>query len=388
MKILHAYNRHRGIGGADNAWDETIRISREGGLKIEEFSRHSRDLPHNLMGKAQAFFSGLYSKSAVRDFDRKLDAVKPDVVHAHELYPLISPWILKRCVEKGIPAVFTCYDYRMTCPVVTHFHKGRLCLRCQNGKEWWAVLKNCRGNVFESLAYGLRNWVARTNRLYLDNVSQFIVLSDFPKQWLVNEVGIDPERVSINPCSVKYPEESSDPSKGDYVAFAGRFVPEKGVELLLEAARRLKIPVKLAGDSPTHPAIRNGDLAECVMTRGKEELAKFYREARIVASPSIWYETFGLVAAEAMSHGIPVIAPRFGALQSTVKDGVSGLLFEMNNVDDLAEKISTIWNDPELAKKLGEGARQEVKKRFDPALQFSQLLEVYNKAIANPIKRK
>ena len=388
MKILHAYNRHRGIGGADNAWDETIRISREGGLTVEEFSRHSRDLRPDLMGKAQAFFSGLYSKSAVRDFDRTLDTVKPDIVHAHELYPLISPWILKRCVERGVPVAFTCYDYRMTCPVVTHFHKGRLCLRCQNGKEWWAVLKNCRGNIFESLAYGLRNWVARTNRLFLDNVSQFIVLCDFSKQWLVNEVGIDPERVSINPCSVQYPEESSDPSKGEYIAFAGRFVPEKGVELLLEAARRLKIPVKLAGDSPTHPAIRNGDLVECVMTRGKEELAKFYREARIVASPSIWYETFGLVAAEAMSHGIPVVAPRFGALQSTVKDGVSGLLFEMNNVDDLTEKISTIWNDPELAKKLGQGGRREVKERFDPALQFDQLLEAYNKAIANPVKQK
>jgi len=388
MKILHAYNRHRGIGGADNAWDETIRISREGGLTVEEFSRHSRDIPGNLRGKAQAFFSGLYSNSTVRDFDRTLDMVKPDIVHAHELYPLISPWILKRCVKKGIPVVFTCYDYRMTCPVVTHFHKGRLCLRCQKGKEWWAVLKNCRGNIFESLAYGLRNWVARTNRLFLDNVSQFIVLCDFSKQWLVNEVGIDPERVSINPCSVKYPEEPSDPSKGSYVAFAGRFVPEKGVELLLEAARRLKIPVKLAGDSPTHPAIRNGDLAECVMTQGKDELAKFYREARIVASPSIWYETFGLVAAEAMSHGIPVIAPRFGALQSTVKDGVSGLLFEMNNVDDLTEKLSTLWNNPELAKKLGEGGRREVKERFDPTLQFNPLLEVYNKAIANPIKRK
>ena len=376
------------MGGSDNAWDETIRISREGGLEVEEFCRDSRDLPHNLMGKARAFFSGLYSNSAVQDFDRKLDAVKPDVVHAHELYPLISPWILKRCVEKGIPAVFTCYDYRMTCPVVTHFHKGRLCLRCQNGKEWWAVLKNCRGHVFESLAYGLRNWVARTNRLFLDNVSQYIVLSDFSKQWFVNEVGIDPERVNVNPCSLKLPEESGDPSKGDYVAFAGRFVPEKGVELLLKAARIAKVPVKLAGDSPTHPAIQDGDSAECVMIRGKEELSKFYRQARMVAVPSIWFETFGLVAAEAMSYGIPVVASRFGALQNTVKDGVSGMLFEMNNVNDLAEKMSLLWNDPELAKKLGENGRREVKERFDPAMQLSQLLEVYNKAIANPIKQK
>ncbi|QPJ61566.1 MAG: glycosyltransferase family 4 protein [Candidatus Nitronauta litoralis] len=387
MKVLHAYNRHRGIGGSDNAWDETIRISREGGLEIGEFSRNSRDIVPNILGKAQAFFSGLYSKSAVEDFDRHLDSFKPDVVHAHELYPLISPWILKRCAERKIPAVFTCYDYRMTCAVVTHFHKGKLCLRCKNGKEWWAVLKNCRSNVFESLAYALRNRVARTNRLFIDNVSQFIVLSDFPKQWLINEVGIAPERVSVNPCSLKLPEETGDPAKGDYVAFAGRFASEKGVDLLVEAARKAKVPVKLAGDADTHPAIKEGDSVECLMIRGKEELSKFYRNARMVVVPSIWYETFGLVAAEAMSYGIPVVASRFGALMSTVKDGVSGLLFEMNNADDLAEKITTIWNDPDLAKKLGEGGRREVKERFDPSLQFSQLVEVYEKAIASPIHK-
>ncbi len=388
MKVLHAYNRHRGIGGSDNAWDETIRISREGGLEIEEFSRNSRDISSNLLGKASAFFSGLYSKTAVQDFNRHLESFKPDVVHAHELYPLISPWILKQCVKKGIPAVFTCYDYRMTCAVVTHFHKGRLCLRCQDGKEWWAVLKNCRNNVFESLAYALRNRVARTNRLFVDNVSQFIVLSDFPKQWLVNEVGINPERVSVNPCSLKLPEETGDPTRGDYVAFAGRFAQEKGVDVLLKAARKAQVPVKLAGDAATHPAIQNGDQVECVMIQGKEELSKFYQNARMVVVPSIWYETFGLVAAEAMSYGIPVVASRFGALKSTVKDGVSGLLFEMNNADDLAEKITTIWNDPELAKKLGEGGRREVKERFDPASQMDLLMDVYKKAIADPVAKK
>lgn len=387
MKVLHAYNRHRGMGGSDNAWDEAIRISREGGIDVEEFFRHSRDIAPNIFGKINAFVSGLYSRSAVVDFRRKLAEVKPDVVHVHELYPLISPWILKDCVKQKVPVVFTCYDYRMTCPVVTHFHKGELCVRCQNGFEWfWPVVNNCRGHHLESLAYGLRNWVARTNRLFLDNVSQFIVLSDFQKDWFVNEVGIESERISVNPCSLALPDEVGDPSKGDYVGFAGRFATEKGVDLLVEAARRAKLPVKLAGDAPTHPAIREGDPVECVMISGREALSHFYRNARMIVVPSIWFETFGLVAAEAMSYGIPVVASRFGALKSTVKDGVSGLLFEMNNPDDLAEKMLTLWNDTELCKTLGQGGRREVKERFDPKLQFSQLQEVYEKAIANPVK--
>lgn len=356
MKVLHVFNRHRGGGGSDNAWDETIRISREGGLDVETFSRSSRDLPDNLAGKAQAFFAGIYSLSAAREFGRVLKTFKPDVVHAHELYPLISPWILKQCTQTKVPAVYTCYDFRLTCPVATHFNKGRLCIRCQKNSEWWAVLKNCRGEFFESLAYALRNFVARSNRLFLDNVSQFIVLTDFSKEWLVNNVNVESDRISVLPCSIQLPAKISDQSGDGYVAYAGRFVPEKGVEVLLEAVRKAGVPVKLAGNAPNHPGIKNGDQAECVLIESRDALMEFYRKARMLVVPSIWYETFGIVAAEAMSLGVPVVASRFGALQYTVRDGVSGLLFEMNNPEDLAEKITRIWNDPQLAKSLGEGA--------------------------------
>ncbi len=381
MKVLHAYNRHRNGGGADNVWDLTIGLSRERGLDVRVFSRDSRDLPNSLGGKIRAFSSGIYARDSVREFERLLHEFKPDLVHAHELYPLISHWILPLCKDAGIPVVYYCYDYRLTCPVATHFTNSQICRKCPDKGEHWAILKNCRNNLAESFAYGLRSAITRKFNLVLDNVDHFIVPSEFSRNWLMTEVGIDPSRITNVPCAVPLPETAVDPAKGTYIAFAGRFSEEKGVDLLIKAARQLNLPLKLAGFHTDHPAIQAGDDTECVMPGTPAELADFYRGARIVVAPSIWCETFGLVAAEAMSHGIPVVATRVGALQDTVDDEVTGLLFNLGNVIDLSEKLSRLWDDPLLCRRFGEAAREKVRAQFSLDEHFNQTMRAYQSVL-------
>jgi glycosyltransferase involved in cell wall biosynthesis len=377
MKVLHAYNRHRGGGGADNVWDQTIRESRERGLDIHVFSRDSRDLPASIGGKIKAFSSGIYARESVREFERVLNEFKPDLVHAHELYPLISYWILPLCKKAGIPVVYYCYDYRLTCPVATHFTNGQICKQCPAKGDHWAFLRNCRNSYAESFAYALRSTITRRFKLVIDNVDHFIVPSEFSRDWLMHEVGVDSRLITTVPCAVSLPETAVDPAKGGYIAFAGRFSEEKGADLLIEAARSLDLPLKLAGFEASHPAIKPGDKIECVMPETPQELAEFYRGARIVVAPSIWCETFGLVVAEAMSHGIPVVATRVGALQNTVDDAVTGLLFELGNVTDLSEKILRLWNSPSLCRDLGRAAREKVRDQFNLDAHFSQTMHAY-----------
>jgi glycosyltransferase involved in cell wall biosynthesis len=380
MKVLHAFNSHRGAWGSDNAWADTIRLSRESGLEVSIFSRDSKTLPPGLRGKVQAVVGGIYARDAIRDFSAALAEIRPDIVHTHELYPLISPWILRRCGEAGVPVVHTCYDYRLTCPIATHFVHGQVCERCRGGREYWAVLNNCRDHLAESVAYGLRSAVARGFSLFCDHVAQFIVLTEHGRQWLMREVGIAPERITVQPCAIRLPESAADPGDGRYIAYAGRFYAEKGVELLIEAARRTGLPVKLAGNAPSHPAIRPGDPVECVLTNSRQELEDFYRGARMLVVPSLWWETFGIVAAEAMSHGIPVLAARIGALEHTVSDGVTGLLFEPGNIDELAAGMRTLWDDPALCRRLGAAGRRRVESEFDAASHTRHLREAYERA--------
>src|SRR6185369_7581040 len=105
MRVLHALNYHRFTWGSDRAWDKTIRLSEERGIEVAAFVRDSRTLPPGWAGKAQAFFSGIYSRSGVGDFRKALAEFRPDVVQTHELYPLITPWILPECTAAGVPVV-------------------------------------------------------------------------------------------------------------------------------------------------------------------------------------------------------------------------------------------------------------------------------------------
>jgi len=386
MRVLHAYNTHRGVGGSDRTTVATIRVLRERGVEVEEFVRDSRTLAPGLGGKLRAFGGGLYAGEAVREFDATLRARRPDVVHVHELYPLISPWILPRCRKAGVPVVMTCNDFRLSCPVATHFIRGETCYRCLGGREHWCVLRNCRASIPESVAYAMRNASARAFGLF-DHVHRFIVISDFMREFMVERIGLEAARVTVNYCAIALPPQPvADPARGTYVGFAGRFVPEKGVEVMVEACRLLGLPMRFAGDAPTHPAVRATDDASFVMTKTPQELADFYRGARVIVVPSTWTEAFGIVAAEALSHGIPVVASRLGGLNTTVADGEAGLLAEPGNVADFADKIKRIWDDPALARRLGSGARAYVERQFAHPAHFSRLMAVYEDAIASPAR--
>ena len=151
---------------------------------------------------------------------------------------------------------------------------------------------------------------------------------------------------------------------------------------MVEACRLAGLPMRFAGDAAAHPAVRPEDDASFFMTRSPADLADFYRGARVIVVPSIWTETFGIVAAEAMSHGIPVVASRLGALQGTVRDGETGLLAEPGNVADFAAKIGRLWSDRELARRLGRNARMRVQTDFSHQAHFDRLVRIYSEVIA------
>lgn len=380
MKVLHAFNSHRGTWGSDKAWSRTIEISRAAGFDVAVFSRDSKVLGAGLQGKVRAFFSGIYAREAVRAFDATLAEVRPDVVHTHELFPFVSPWIHRRCAAAGVPVVHTCYDYRLTCPIATHFDGEAICTRCVGGREYNAFVRNCRGNAAESLAFALRSTVATRRGLFVDDVDQFIVLTEFGRDWLRRDVGIADDRITIQPCVIPLPESRpASEAPGAYVGFAGRLAHEKGAHVLIEAARRTGLPVRFAANAEGHPDIRPGDPISFVPTRNAEELADFYRGARMIVVPSIWNETFAIVAAEAMSHGTPVIASRIGALQHVVT-GETGMLVEPGNVDELAAAMTSLWQDPARCRRLGAMGRQRVATHYGEETHLRQLRLAYGRA--------
>lgn len=105
-------------------------------------------------------------------------------------------------------------------------------------------------------------------------------------------------------------------------------------------------------------------------------------KASVLIVPSIWYETFGLVVAEAYAAGLPVIASRIGALSEIVREGETGLLFKPGDARDLADKMAWAQSHPEEMRRMGREARFTYERLYTPEKNYQILMAIYSEAIA------
>jgi glycosyltransferase involved in cell wall biosynthesis len=383
MKVLYAYNIHRGGNGSLNATAATIRVVREHGVPVEVFTRDSRDLPENFAGRLKAAASSFYAPEGVREFRKVLDSFKPDVVHVWDVFPLISPWIFPMCHKRKIAVIMTCDDYFFTCPARNHFREGKICTECLGGHEYNVLRHNCRNNLGESLTLSMYTTMLRWLKLQTKYITRLVACSEFTRQWLAEHSGISPERIDLVPHFVDIPETPADPGQGRYVSFGARFVPEKGIDTFLEASRICHLPFRLSRNEKFFVNVDLPPDVDIVVTKGKDDLREFYRGARMLVMPPIWFETFGLVGAESMANGIPVVGSNLGATACLIEDGVDGFLFETGNAKDLADKVSRLWNDTELCRQMGGNGRAKAMRLWNSETHVKGLLDTYSKAIAN-----
>ena len=383
MKIIHVHNNHRYGGGSDVVAAQTAGLMRKAGHDVEEFVRDSGDLERSgKYGKIKAFISGIYNPGTIRSFEELLKSHQPDVVHAHEIYPMITPWIYPLCRKHGVTTVMTCHDYRITCPVYTHYRHGRICRSCIDRGSWSCFRYNCRDNIAESAAFAIHHAVGRKFRLFR-SVDMFLTPSRFTQKWLVDNAELDKDRVRAvgNPI---FPHDVDPkpyvPEEREYVAYGGRFAPEKGIDILLRATAIAGIPVKLAGHSRGYEKNNYGAQAEFVGPLNPAEMSDFYDGARFLVVPSTWFETFGLVVIEAMTRGVPVICSDIGALRELIEPEENGLLCEPGNVDEFAAGIKRLWDNPEECVRMSGKCRRSAAE-YSPEKYRNNVLDAYGYAL-------
>lgn len=379
MKVMQVHNRYRQRGGEDAVFDNTIRILRDGGIAVCTLERDSQAMPDTVTAKAGALISGVWSAAGKRAMHDALRAEQAEVVHIHNLYPLLSPSVLSACREAGVPVVMTAHNYRLTCPIGTHYTRGESCMRCVGGQEHHCFLRNCRGSRAESAGYAARAWAANHYGWYRDGVQRFLAISDYLKAHLITH-GFDANRIDVVPNTVAIPETAGDPARGDYVFFCGRLSEEKGVDILIAAAHAApEVPIRIAGDGPLRAALESAAPANVTFLGrlGGDELAAAYRGARAFVAPAMWHEAFGLVVAEAMAHGLPVIASRMGAHTALVTEGERGHLFDAGDDVALAALLRQCWEDPADCAAMGATARAYATDEFSESKYFDRLQTIY-----------
>lgn len=383
MKVVQVHNRYRIWGGEDTVVDSILSGMIDHGVEVIGFIQESYSSASRSRLQLIESLGGLYSRAAYRKMKHLIWQEKPDVVHVHNLFPLISPSILLACRKEGIPVVMSCHNYRLVCPIGSLFSHGEICERCNGGHEYVCLLKNCTGNIIQSGVYAFRNWAARILRLYKDNVTIYVVPSDFVRRKLI-EFGFNDNKFILVPHGVQSPSIESNSTEGHYIAYVGRISPEKGIHVLLRAAKLCpEIPIRIAGNHSGQTGILQSAPSNVKFLGhlSPNELEDFYKAARFVVFPSVHYEIYGLGAPEAMGHSLPVIASRIGGVQEIVDDNVTGMLFEPGNTQDLAKKMKFLWNSPKACMKMGRAGRKKAKTEYDLQKFFQQLKVAFARGI-------
>jgi len=391
MRILLVHNEYGELSGEETAVNGIHSLLLRNGHEVVPFIRKSSEIPEMPFGRARAFFNGVYSPASRRAIRRAIQETTPDLVHVHNLFPLISPSVLPECKQLGLPVVMTVHNYRQVCPNGLLFRNGRLCHGCLGGHEWRCVKNNCERSFCKSLGYSLRTWTARKRRWFLDNVDLFICLTEFQRRVLIRE-GFSQHRLTVIPNSTGDlycgSASSRNPNDSIYVLYVGRVSPEKDVQTLLEAARRLPgIPVRIAGSWHRMPELVGAAPAN-VDFLGQLDgaaLADQYHRCRMVVFATRCYEGCPTVLLEAMSHAKPVVCSRIGGLPEIVQEGRTGLLYTPQSPEDMAAKIEELWNSPELCEQLGRAARKEALLTYSVQRQYDAIHEAYRRAMAGAL---
>jgi D-inositol-3-phosphate glycosyltransferase len=232
-------------------------------------------------------------------------------------------------------------------------------------------------------------------------------------EWLYKT---DPAKVKVIPPGVDtshfYPIPSDEARQfiglapdDHMILFVGRIEPLKGVATLIHAVsclalKNLKEPVHLAvigGD----PEAVNSEMSEEMVRlqklcdeltigkmvvflgkRGQDTLPYYYSAAEVVVMPS-HYESFGMVALEAMACGTPVVASEVGGLPFLVQDGITGYTVPADDHVALCEKLTILIGEESLRQQMGRNA-VEYAQKYDWEIIARQVIEVYNELINNP----
>lgn len=386
MHVLLAHNRYRTPGGEEAHIRLLERGLRPFGVDVSLLDpvspRHPGRLQRVRLGATLA-----YRPAGRRLLDKALTSQEPDVVHFHNLTPLLTPAAVREAHRFGAATVLTTHNYRFACPSGTLLRNGRIHEDCIEGSSLLCGLRNSRGVWSESIAYGLAIEIQRRLRMLHRWVDAFIAPSNFMAKML-ERAGYPAERIHVIYHST--PIEPRPSEAGSFVFYAGRLSNEKGVQTLLDAAARApQVPVRIAGEGPLVELVRRAESDRLTYLGQLDQaaVAKLRREALATIAPSECYEGQPLGVLESMAAGTPVIASRLGGLAEIVADGETGTLVSAGDADAFARAMEALWDDRPRAAALGKRAWEFARERFDPETQLGRLIQLYESLLSAPRDR-
>ena len=317
MRVLQLHSRYREPGGEDAVVQAEAALLRQRGHEVVQHEVHN---PSDAAAAAGSLALAPWNPLAARSVQRLAEQARPDVAHVHNTWYALSPavvWALRRA---GVPTVMTLHNYRLLCANAQLFRDGAPCEDCVGASPWHGVQHGCyRDSVLASLPAAATIALHDRLRTWTRRVDLFLVLNEFARARFVRG-GLPPDRIQVKPNFVPDPGRRSTPAgSSGTVLYVGRLSPEKGVEVLVDAWRRLdEGPLELVviGDGPLRERLQRRPAAR-LRFEGRLPAAEVRRrmlEARALVLPSVWYEGQPMAVLEALAAGLPVLGADIGAV--------------------------------------------------------------------------
>ena len=342
----------------------------------------------SVVDKLKAVERVIYSREAAHQIKRLIDDTKPDIAHLHLIAHEISPSILPVIKLAGIPVVQTLHDYKLLCPNTTFISNGRICEECKTHRYYQVVLNRCkRGSWAASGLAGLEMYAHKAMRLYERYVDTYIVPSRF-LQGKLEEYSVPTPTLHLpNFLYLERFEPCYEPD--DYFVYSGRLVAEKGILTLIKAMDQVKrshLFIAGAGDleDELKTYVKDHELQNVTFLGHlpSDKLISLVQKAQFSVMPSEWYENYSMSVIESLACATPVLGSHIGGIPEQIKDGWNGLLFDPGNVDQLAEKINYLLDNPQSAIEFGHNGRLQVERTNNPEIYYREIMSLYESLVA------
>jgi glycosyltransferase involved in cell wall biosynthesis len=396
VKIMLAHSRYRSSApsGENAIVDQEAAMLRAAGHQVIAFERASDGIERlPLRRRAAVPAQSVWNPAVRRSLTALLLEERPDVLHLHNTFPMLSPAVLSAARDVGVPVVATLHNYKLLCASGDFFREGAPCHRCAAGSLAPALTHGCYRDSHAAVVPVVTGLAAHRER-WRRLVSAYVFISQSQRRLMA---GLDLPHDRVFVCHHGVPVPPPGGPRERQIGYAGRLDEAKGVPLLLAAwdAFRASAPdsrlrLVIAGDGPLGSHVRQWAQGrpdvDHLGALSRDEARRVLARSLAAVVPSAWEETFGLAAIEAMAAGTAPLVPAHGSFPELVQDGVDGVLFEPGSAAALADAFAAVDQHPAQHYILGREARVTHRTRFAPEVALERLVEVFRFAIEHPVR--
>ncbi|MBF0454242.1 MAG: glycosyltransferase family 4 protein [Magnetococcales bacterium] len=395
MKILlvHNYYGSAAPSGENSVYEAEVALLRQHGHQVIEWTRHSDDLRNRgLFGLLKGGVITPWNQAVRQEIRQLIEQERPEIMHVHNTFPLISPAIFHAASGSQTATVLTLHNYRIFCASGILMRDGKPCHLClEQQSPWMGLYHGCyRNSRLATLPMAVSIAVHRRMDTWNRQLDHLITLTHFQAD-IMAKAGVKRELIRVKPhFLVKPPQPVPWSLRTGHVVFVGRLSQEKGVHLLLrswEIWGKSAPELVLIGDGPDRTALENQvkkvGLTDKITFLGQlphAEAQKRVGQARLLILPSLCYEGFPMVLCEAFALGVPVAASNHGAMTSLIEDGKIGALFKPDCALELESRVRALWRSQKKLATMGKNARTEFEDHYAEKSNYSFLMAIYRSA--------